>query len=190
MELLKQKIRENAILLDGDIVKVDMFLNHQLDTALLYEIGGEFRRLFPSKTITKILTAEASGIAIAAIAGLHFGVPVVFAKKYNPKNICADAYVADVFSYTKGTSTQIRVAKEYLSPDDHILILDDFLANGQALKGLLHIAEQSGAVLEGIGIAVEKGFQEGGKFLREQGYPLKSLAIIDAIRDGEIIFRE
>ena len=189
MELLKDKIRDTALLLDGGIVKVDMFLNHQLDTALLYEMGKEFRKLFPTDKITKILTAEASGIAIAAVAGLLFNVPVVFAKKGNPKNICKDAYTADVFSYTKGESKQIRVSKEYLSEKDHILILDDFLANGQAVKGLLEIVNQSGASLEGIGIAIEKGFQEGGKLIRDMGIRLESLAIIDEIKDGEIVFR-
>lgn len=184
MKLLEEKITQCAAVLPGGIVKVDMFLNHQLDTALLYEIGAEFRRLFPSDKITKILTAEASGIAIAAIAALHFHVPVVFAKKDNPKNICNDAYTADVFSYTKGTSKQIRVSKEYLSASDHVLILDDFLANGQAIRGLLDIAEQSGASLEGVGIVIEKGFQEGGKLIRERGIRLESLAIIEGIEDG------
>lgn len=189
MELLKKKIRETAVLLDGGIIKVDMFLNHQIDTTLLYEIGAELRRLFPSDKITKILTAEASGIAIAAIAGLHFNVPVVYAKKGNPKNICKDAYTAEVLSYTKGTATQIRVAKEYISPDDNILIIDDFLANGQALKGLLSIVAQSKASLEGIGVVIEKGFQEGGKLIRDMGIKLESLAIIDEISDGNIVFR-
>lgn len=189
MKLLEDKIRQCAAVLPGGIVKVDMFLNHQLDTALLYEVGAEFRRLFPSKQITKILTAEASGIAIAAIAGLHFHVPVVFAKKGNPKNICRDAYTADVFSYTKGITKQIRVSREYLSSADHVLILDDFLANGQAIKGLLDIVAQSGASLEGIGIVIEKGFQEGGKLIRERGIRLESLAIIDSIDDGQLHFR-
>lgn len=189
MEILKEKIKETAVLLDGGIIKVDMFLNHQLDTSLIYEVGAEFRRRFPSNKITKILTAEASGIAIAAISALHFNVPVVFAKKGNPKNICSDAYTAEVFSYTKGFSTQIRVSKEFLSPDDHILILDDFLANGQALKGLLSIASQSKASLEGIGVVIEKGFQEGGSLIRNMGIHLESLAIIDEIKDGKIIFR-
>ena len=189
MELLKEKIRDTALLLDGGIVKVDMFLNHQLDTALLYEMGKEFKKRFPSDKITKILTAEASGIAIAAVAGLLFNVPVVFAKKGNPKNICKDAYTADVYSYTKQESKQIRVSKEYLSENDHILILDDFLANGQAVKGLLEIVRQSGASLEGIGIAVEKGFQEGGKLIRDMGIRLESLAVIEEIKDGEIFFR-
>lgn len=189
MELLKEKIKNTAVLLDGGIVKVDMFLNHQLDTKLLYEIGKEFRRLFPSDKITKILTAEASGIAIAAVAGLHFDVPVVFAKKGNPKNICTDAYTAEVYSYTKGNSRQIRVSKEYLGSDDHVLILDDFMANGQAAKGLLEIVNQSGATLEGVGIVIEKGFQEGGKLLRDMGINLQSLAIIDEIKGNEIIFR-
>ncbi len=190
MELLKQKIKDSAILLDGGIVKVDMFLNHQIDTKLLYEIGAEFRRRFPSDKITKILTAEASGIAIAAIAGLHFNVPVVYAKKGNPKNIFKDTYTAEVFSYTKAVTTQIRVSKEYLSPSDHVLILDDFLANGQALKGLLSIVSQSGAVLEGVGVVIEKGFQEGGKMIRDMGIHLESLAIIDEISNGNIRFRE
>ncbi len=190
MELLKEKIRDTALLLDGGIVKVDMFLNHQLDVSLLNEMGKEFRQRFPSDKITKILTAEASGIAIAAIAALSFDVPVVFAKKGNPKNICKDAYTADVFSYTKGESKQIRVSKEYLSEKDTVLILDDFLANGQAVKGLLEIVNQSGAKLEGIGIAIEKGFQEGGKLIRDMGIRLESLAIIDEIKDGEIVFRD
>ncbi|MDP4133465.1 MAG: xanthine phosphoribosyltransferase [Bacillota bacterium] len=189
MELLKKKIVECGKLLDGDIIKVDMFLNHQLDVCLLNEIGKEFKRLFPSDKITKILTAEASGIAVAAIAGIHFGIPVVFAKKGNPKNICKDAYTAQVYSYTKNTSHQIRVSREYLTPNDRVLIIDDFLANGQAVKGLLDITQQSGASLEGIGIVIEKGFQEGGKIIRERGINLKSLAIIDEVKDGKIIFR-
>ncbi len=189
MKLLEDKIIQCATVLEGGIVKVDMFLNHQLDTGLLYEVGAEFRRVFPSEKITKILTAEASGIAIAAIAGLHFHVPVVFAKKDNPKNICRNAYTANVFSYTKGTSKQIRVSKEYLSSSDHVLILDDFLANGQAVNGLLDIVSQSGASLEGIGIVIEKGFQKGGQLIRERGIHLESLAIIDGIEDGCIRFR-
>lgn len=189
MELLERKIRENALLLDGGIVKVDMFLNHQIDVALLYEVGREFRKRFPSDKITKILTAEASGIAIAAIAGLHFNVPVVYAKKGNPKNIFKDTYTAEVYSYTKAVTTQIRVAKEYIKKDDRVLILDDFLANGQALKGLLSIVSQSGAQLEGVGVVIEKGFQEGGKMIRDMGIRLESLAIIDEISNGNITFR-
>ena len=189
MNSLQKRILKDGTVLPGNILKVDSFLNHQIDTGLLKDMGKDFYDLFKDKDINKILTIEASGIAIACYVADHFNVPVVFAKKGNPKNICKDAYTADVFSYTKGESKQIRVSKEYLSEKDHILILDDFLANGQAVKGLLEIVNQSGASLEGIGIAIEKGFQEGGKLIRDMGIRLESLAIIDEIKDGEIVFR-
>ena len=188
MEYLEKMIQEKAEIIGDDIVKVDMFLNHQIDVNLLCEIGKEFKRLFDNKKINKIVTIEASGIGIACIAALYFEVPVVFAKKGNHRNVGNDIYSGEVFSFTKGVTTKIGISKKYLTSDDHILIIDDFLANGGAAKGLISIAEQAGATVEGIGIVIEKGFQPGGKELREMGYNLKSLAVINSIDDGKIIF--
>ena len=175
MEYLEKMIQEKAEIIGDDIVKVDMFLNHQIDVNLLCEIGKEFKRLFDNKKINKIVTIEASGIGIACIAALYFEVPVVFAKKGNHRNVGNDIYSGEVFSFTKGVTTQIGIS-------------NDFLANGGAAKGLISIAEQAGATVEGIGIVIEKGFQPGGKELREMGYNLKSLAVINSIDDGKIIF--
>ncbi len=189
MKLLEDKILSCGTVLPGNILKVDSFLNHQLDVALLSELGKEFYRLFSSDNITKILTVEASGIAIACFAAQHFDVPVVFAKKGHHKNIGTDCYTAEVFSFTKGTSYTIFVSKKYISPEDNILVIDDFLANGQAVLGLKKIVEDAGASLQGVGIAIEKGFQNGGKQIREAGVNLKSLAIVDSMTDDSISFR-
>lgn len=190
MKLLEEKILTNGTVLPGNILKVDSFLNHQIDVSLLSELGKEFYRLFSEYNITKILTVEASGIPIACFAAQHFDVPVVFAKKGHHKNIGNDVYTAEVFSFTKGTSYTIFVSRKYLSSDDNILIIDDFLANGQAALGLKKIVEDAGATLKGVGIAIEKGFQDGGKKLRETGVPVKSLAIVDSMTDDSISFRE
>ena len=188
MRLLEERIQKDGEIIGNDIVKVDMFLNHQIDVELLCEIGKEFKRLFADRPINKIVTIEASGIGIACIAAQYFSVPVVFAKKGNHRNVGNDIYTGEVFSFTKGVTTQIGISRKYLSPDDHILIIDDFLANGGAAKGLIGIIEQAGATVEGIGIVIEKGFQSGGKELREMGYNLKSLAVINSIDEGKIIF--
>ncbi len=188
MELLKQRILEQGKAIGSDIVKVDMFLNHQIDVDLLCEIGKEFRRIFASSDITKIVTIEASGIGIACIAAQYFSVPVVFAKKGANRNVGDNIYKADVFSFTKGVTTTIGISKDYISSDDRILIIDDFMANGKAVHGLINIINQAGATVEGIGIVIEKGFQPGGDALRSLGYRVESLAIIKAIDDGKVIF--
>lgn len=188
MELLKQRIIEQGKAIGSDIVKVDMFLNHQIDVDLLCEIGKEFRRIFDSENITKIVTIEASGIGIACIAAQYFSVPVVFAKKGANRNVGDNIYKADVYSFTKGVTTTIGISKDYISADDHILIIDDFMANGKAVHGLINIINQAGATVEGIGIVIEKGFQPGGDALRSLGYKVESLAIIKAIDDGKVIF--
>ena len=189
MKLLEDKILSCGTVLPGNILKVDSFLNHQLDVSLLSELGKEFYRLFSGCNITKILTVEASGIPIACFAAQHFDVPVVFAKKGHHKNIGNDVYTAEVFSYTKGTSYTIFVSRKYLSAEDNVLVIDDFLANGQAVLGLKKIIEDAGASLQGVGIAIEKGFQEGGRQIREAGVNLRSLAIIDSMTDDSISFR-
>lgn len=188
MELLKQRILEQGQVIGTDVIKVDMFLNHQIDVDLLCEIGKEFRRIFASSNINKILTIEASGIGIACIAAQYFSVPVVFAKKGANRNVGDNLYKADVFSFTKGTTTTIGISKDYLSKDDHVLIIDDFMANGKAVHGLINIINQAGATLEGIGIVIEKGFQPGGDALRSLGYRVESLAVIKSIEDGKVIF--
>lgn len=188
MELLKKRILEQGKAIGTDIVKVDMFLNHQIDVDLLCEIGKEFRRIFSSENITKIITIEASGIGIACVAAQYFSVPVVFAKKGANRNVGDNIYKADVYSFTKGITTTIGISKDYISPDDHILIIDDFMANGKAVHGLINIINQAGASVEGIGIVIEKGFQPGGDALRSLGYRVESLAIIKAIDDGKVIF--
>lgn len=190
MELLEKRILQDGTVKEGNILKVDSFLNHQLDVELLNEIGKEFKRLFADKKITKILTIEASGIAIASVAAQYFGVPVLFAKKAKSQNLDGELYTSVVHSYTYGKDYTITVAKKFLSPREHILIIDDFLAVGKALNGLLDIAAQAGATVEGIGIVVEKGFQKGGKNLRRQGYNLHSLAIVDSMENGKLVFRK
>ncbi len=190
MELLKEWILRDGKVKEGGILKVDSFLNHRMDISLLQEIGKEFRRLFPQKEINKILTIEASGIGIAAITAQYFGnADVVFAKKTKSKNLDGELYSVPVESYTRGTRFEVEVSKKFLDEKDCILIIDDFLAHGQALKGLMEIVRQSGAALAGCGIVIEKGFQDGGRILREQGVNLQSLAIIDSIEGGKITFR-
>ena len=188
MELLEKRIIEQGKAIGSDVVKVDMFLNHQIDVDLLCEIGKEFRRIFDSQKINKIVTIEASGIGIACIAAQYFSVPVVFAKKGANRNVGDNIYKADVYSFTKGTTTTIGVSKDYLGPDDHILIIDDFMANGKAVHGLINIINQAGASVEGIGIVIEKGFQPGGDALRSLGYRVESLAVIKSIDDGKVVF--
>ncbi|MGI5893942.1 MAG: xanthine phosphoribosyltransferase [Candidatus Merdivicinus sp.] len=191
MELLKERILRDGKMKEGNVLKVDSFLNHRMDISLLQEIGKEFRRLFPQPEINKILTIEASGIGIAAIAAQYFNnADVIFAKKSKSKNLDGDLFSVPVFSYTRGIPFDVQVSKKYLTPEDHVLVIDDFLAHGQALKGLMEIVRQSGAHLVGCGIVIEKGFQDGGQLLREQGVNLQSLAIIDSIEDGTIIFRD
>ena len=188
MQLLKERIVKDGKTVGTDVVKVDMFLNHQIDVELLNEIGKEFRKRFPSEKITKIVTIEASGIGIACVVAQYFGVPVVFAKKGANRNVGDNLYKADVYSFTKNTTTTIGISKDYLSSDDHVLIIDDFMANGKAVHGLLNIVNQAGASVEGIGIVIEKGFQPGGDALRSLGYRVESLAIIKSIENGEITF--
>lgn len=190
MKLLQEKILNEGSISGKDILKVDSFLNHQLDVAFLNEIGKEFKNRFENKKIDKILTIEASGIAIASIASQHFGnVPVVFAKKVESKNLDKDVYETKVYSFTKGKEYSVKVSKRYLNEGENILVLDDFLANGRAALGLKDLVEQANANLAGIGIVIEKGFQEGRDLLEEAGVNLQSLAIIDSIEDGTIKFR-
>jgi xanthine phosphoribosyltransferase len=188
MELLKQRILDEGRTIGEEIVKVDSFLNHQIDAELMLEMGKEFKRLFDNKQITKLLTIEASGIAIASVAALEFGVPVVFAKKAQSRNLDKEVYSSKVYSFTKKMTYDVMVSKRYLTSDDHVLILDDFLANGRAVLGLLDICRQAGATVEGAGIVIEKGFQEGGKLLRDQGVRVESLAIVDRFKEGKITF--
>ena len=192
MNFLESRIVKDGIVKPGNVLKVDSFLNHQMDIALLEEIGREFKRRFSHKTVTKVLTIEASGIGIAAFVAKEFGVPMVFAKKSKSINIDGDMYVAEVESFTHKNKNQVIVSKKYLHADDHLLIIDDFLANGCALQGLISIADSAGATIEGLGIVIEKGFQIGGKVIRNLGYQLESLAIIDAMdaETGTITFRE
>lgn len=190
MDKLKEMIKNRGEIKDGNILKVDSFLNHQLDVGFLYEMGEEFYRLFKDEGITKIVTIEVSGIAIASMAALFFKVPVVFAKKTESINLDKDVYSGKVYSYTKEREYNIMISKKYLDEYDKLLIIDDFLAVGNAIKGLLDISKQSGAEVKGIGIVIEKGFQQGGKFLRSEGYNLKSLVVVDEMKDGNVIYRE
>jgi len=191
MNFLEQRIIDDGIVKPGNVLKVDSFLNHQMDIALLDEIGREFKRRFADKKINKVLTIEASGIAIAYPVAREFGVPLVFAKKAKSINIEGDVYVAQVESFTHKKTNQVIVSKKFLNEDDHVLIIDDFLANGCALQGLIAIAESAGATVEGLGIAIEKGFQIGGKVIRNLGYQLESLAILESMdaETGKIEFR-
>lgn len=192
MNFLEERIIKDGIVKEGNVLKVDSFLNHQMDIALIDQMGAEFKRRFADKPINKILTIEASGIGIACIVARHFNVPVVFAKKAKSINLDGDVYTAEVESFTHKNKNTVIVSKKYLTPKDHILIIDDFLANGCALQGLISIIKQAGAEIEGIGIAIEKGFQVGGKTIRNLGYQLESLAIVDGM-DAEthtIRFRE
>lgn len=190
MQLLKDRIRKDGKVRSGNVLKVDSFLNHQMDIELFGEIGQEFKRRFADCEITKILTIEASGIGIACIAAQYFQVPVVFAKKNQTKNIAGDVYVGKVESFTHGRVYDIIVAKEFLKADDKILIIDDFLANGSALLGLIKLVKDAGATLVGAGIVIEKGFQEGGALVRGTGVRVESLAIIDEMNEADgITFR-
>lgn len=190
MELLKQRIRKDGIVKSGNVLKVDSFLNHQMDIELINEIGKEFKRRFDKKNITKILTIEASGIGIACITAQYFHVPVVFAKKAQSINIEGDIYSTKVESFTHGRSYDVILSKKFLTEKDHALLIDDFLANGCALLGLIRLVESAGATIEGAGIVIEKGFQNGGKLIREKKIHLESLAIIESMTEHTIIFRE
>jgi len=190
MKLLEERIKRDGIVKPGNVLKVDNFLNHQMDIALFNEMGREFKRLFADCKINKILTIEASGIGIACIVAQYFDVPVVFAKKAQSINIDGDVYSTKIQSFTHQRVYDVIVSKKYLNPEDHILIIDDFLANGCALEGLIDLVQSAGATVEGIGIAIEKGFQQGGKLIRDRGIRLESLAIVDSMEGGELIFRE
>ncbi len=192
MNFLEERIVKDGIVKEGNVLKVDSFLNHQMDINLFKEIGKEFKKRFADKPINKILTIEASGIGIACVVAQYFDVPVVFAKKSKSINIEGEMYIAEVESFTHKTVNKVIVSKKFLSPDDHVLIIDDFLANGCALQGLIRIINEAGGTVEGIGIAIEKGFQSGGAMIRNLGYPLESLAIVESMDDktGEITFRE
>ena len=192
MNFLEERIVKDGIVKPGNVLKVDSFLNHQMDIALMEEIGREFKRRFGHKTITKVMTIEASGIGIAAFVAKEFGVPMVFAKKSKSINIDGDMYTAEVESFTHKNKNQVIVSKKFLSSDDKILIVDDFLANGCALQGLISIADFAGATVEGICIVIEKGFQFGGRSIRNLGYQLESLAIIDSMdpETKRVTFRE
>ena len=191
MQELEDRIRRDGIVREGNVLKVDNFLNHQCDVALYDHMGAEWARLFAGKRIDKILTVEASGIGIACVVATHFGgVPVVFARKTESKNMDGDQYRTNITSYTKGREYQVIVAKRFLSPGEHVLIIDDFMAMGCAMNGLLEICDEAGVVVEGIGIAIEKGFQPGGDELRRRGYQVESLAVVKSMNaeTGEIEF--
>lgn len=192
MNFLEERIVKDGIVKEGNVLKVDSFLNHQMDIELFDQMGAEFKKRFADRPINKILTIEASGIGIACVVAQHFGVPVVFAKKTKSINIEGEMYTAEVESFTQKCKNQVIVAKKFLSEDDHVLIIDDFLANGCALQGLIQIVKAAGGTVEGIGIAIEKGFQSGGTVIRNLGYHLESLAIVDGMdaSTGEITFRE
>ena len=192
MNLLEERIKRDGVVKEGNILKVDSFLNHQMDIELFNGMGQEFKKRFSGKEITKILTIEASGIGIACIAAQYFQVPVVFAKKAKSINLDGEMYVAEVESFTHKNVNQIIVSKKFLQENDKVLIIDDFLANGWALQGLIQIVQEAGASVEGIGIAIEKGFQAGGRIIRNLGYQLESLAIVDGMdaSTGTIHFRE
>lgn len=192
MNFLEERIVRDGIVKPGNVLKVDSFLNHQMDIALMEEIGREFKRRFADRPVTKVMTIEASGIGIAVFVAKEFGVPMVFAKKSKSINIEGEMYTAEVESFTHKNKNQVIVSKRFLTAEDHVLIVDDFLANGCALQGLISIADSAGATIEGLGIVIEKGFQMGGKILRNMGYPLESLAIVEEMDadTGTIVFRE
>lgn len=190
MQLLEERIRKDGIVKPGNILKVDSFLNHQMDIPFINELGKEFKRRFADAPITKILTIEASGIGIACLVAQHFNVPVVFAKKAQSLNLDGEMYCTKVQSFTHKRVYDVILSKKFLSTEDHVLIIDDFLANGCALQGLMEIVKESGAVLEGAGIVIEKGFQNGGDSLREQGIRVESLAIVDSMTDDSVSFRK
>lgn len=191
MKLLEERIQRDGTVKSTDVLKVDAFLNHQMDIKLFQEMAQEWKRLFAGKPINKIVTIEASGIGIAAVVAQAFDVPVVFAKKAQSINLDGTLYATRVQSFTHGKVFDVIVSKKFVGPEDHILLIDDFMANGCAMNGLIEICEDAGATIEGIGIAIEKGFQEGGEKLRQRGYQLESLAIVDAMdpESGEITFR-
>lgn len=192
MNFLEERIVKDGIVKEGNVLKVDSFLNHQMDIALFDEMGAEFKKRFADTNINKIVTIEASGIGIACIVARHFNVPVVFAKKSKSINIDGDVYKAEVESFTHKCKNNVIVSRKFLGPDDHVLIIDDFLANGCALQGLISIVNEAGGTVEGIGIAVEKGFQNGGRIIRNLGFHLESLAIVESMdaTSGEIVFRQ
>lgn len=192
MQLLKDRIRKDGKIKEGNVLKVDSFLNHQMDVKLFQEIGKEFKRRFADEEITKILTIEASGIGIACVAAEVFDVPVVFAKKTQTKNIAGDVYTTKVESFTHGRVYDIIVSKEFLGKGDMVLLIDDFLANGKALEGLAELVTKSGAELVGAGVVIEKGFQVGGDIIRSKGIHLESLAIVESMdeKTGEVVFRD
>lgn len=191
MQILKDRIRKDGVIKEGNVLKVDRFLNHQMDVELFSEIGKELKKRFEGKEINKILTIEASGIGIACIVAQSFGCPVVFAKKNKTKNIAGEVYTSKVESFTHGRVYDIIVSKEFLGPDDKVLLIDDFLANGKALEGLINLVRDAGAELVGAGIVIEKGFQRGGDAIRNMGVRLESLAIVESMdeKTGEIVFR-
>lgn len=192
MNFLEERIVKDGIVKEGNVLKVDSFLNHQMDIDLFNQMGEEFKKRFEGKNINKIVTIEASGIGIACVVAQHFGVPVVFAKKSKSINIEGDMYIAEVESFTHKCKNQVIVSKKFLNEDDHVLVIDDFLANGCALQGLISIINQAGGTVEGIGIAIEKGFQVGGNIIRNLGYQLESLAIVEDMdaETGKITFSE
>jgi xanthine phosphoribosyltransferase len=191
MKMLEDRIRKDGIVREGNVLKVDSFINHQMDIPLFREMAREWKRLFAGKPINKVLTIEASGIGIAAVVASELNVPVVFAKKSMSINLDYDNYKTQIQSFTHKKIYNVIVSKKFLTPEDHVLIIDDFLANGCALQGLISIVDQAGGTVEGIGIAIEKGFQPGGAKIREMGYPLESLAIVESMDDatGTVVFR-
>ncbi len=190
MKLLHDKIMQEGKVLSSSVLKVDSFLNHQIDPQLMKEIGHEFANRFSDQIITKVLTIESSGIAPSVMLGLEIGAPVVFARKRKSLTLSDNLYSSKVHSFTKNETNDISVSRSFLNADDNVLIVDDFLANGEAVKGLLDIAAQAGANVVGVGIVIEKGFQDGGKLLREQGICVESLAIVNSLEDGKVTFAE
>lgn len=190
MQELNEKIRKFGTVLPGNVLKVDAFLNHQVDPELMFHVGQEFAKRFADKGITKIWTVESSGIAPAVMTGFAMKVPVIFARKHKSLTLNNNMYVADVYSYTKKTTNRISISKKYVAPDDKILMIDDFLANGQAVEGMLEIADQAGVAVAGAGIVIEKSFQPGGKELRDRGIRVESLARIKSLADNQIEFEE
>ena len=190
MKLLEERIRKDGIVKPGNVLKVDSFLNHQMDIELFDEMGAEFKRRFANENINKILTIEASGIGIACIAAQYFDVPVVFAKKAQSVNLDGEMYTTKVESFTHKKVYDVILSRKFLGPEDHVLLIDDFLANGCALLGLIDIVKKSGATLEGAGIVIEKGFQHGGQEIRDMGIRLESLAIVDSMTDDSLTFRD
>ena len=192
MNFLEERILKDGIVKEGNVLKVDSFLNHQMDIELFDQMGAEFKKRFEGKPINKILTIEASGIGIACVVAQHFHVPVVFAKKSKSINLEGEMYVAQVESFTHKCQNNVIVAQKFLNPEDHVLIIDDFLANGCALQGLIQIVQSAGATVEGIGIAIEKGFQSGGRIIRNLGFQLESLASVESMdaETGNVVFRE